>query len=393
MQNNKSLLFPLLLVFYETIIYLSNDMYLPALPQIAKDFSVSHSQIQLSLTTWFLGATSMQLIFGPLSDRFGRRPILLFGGIFFIVATAICAAIPNIHALLIARFFQGSAICSMVTAGYASIHEVYDQKQAIRLLALMSSITVLAPAFGPLVGSLVIYFFSWQWIFWILTLGAILAIALLFQWMPESNTIDMRRSLEIKALLKSYYAILTNLRFIAIMSVFCLVFCCFIFWLSSGPFIVVNEFKLSTFVFGICQTLIFMGFIIANYLVKHLIENIGIQKLIQNGLRIALFGGALTLISTILLPHFMYGIIIAMVIFSFGSGFAFAPLNRLIIETSQEPMGARMAIFSTLMSAASVLGSILASVFYNGTLISFGSVLFILIAGACLLRFITMRSP
>ncbi|MFN7097907.1 MAG: MFS transporter, partial [Gammaproteobacteria bacterium] len=142
-------IFPILLALYEVVTYLSNDMYLPALPQLANDLHTTNALAQLSLTTWFLGAASMQLILGPISDRYGRKPVLLIGGIFFVIATLICAMTPDMTTMLIARFFQGCAVCSVTVAGYATIHELYDQKAAMKALALMGSITVLAPAFGP----------------------------------------------------------------------------------------------------------------------------------------------------------------------------------------------------------------------------------------------------
>ncbi len=88
------------------IAYLSNDMYLPALPQMTQALSTTPALTQMSLTTWFFGAASMQLLLGPLSDKYGRRPILLGGGVIFIAATLICAITSDISTLLVARFFQ-----------------------------------------------------------------------------------------------------------------------------------------------------------------------------------------------------------------------------------------------------------------------------------------------
>src|ERR1700722_8603518 len=97
----KSLvLFPFILVFYEIIHYLANDMYLPALPILAKELKISTHVAQMTITTWFLGAASMHLILGPLSDRIGRRPVLLSGGILFIVSTFYCAMTSDIRFFL-----------------------------------------------------------------------------------------------------------------------------------------------------------------------------------------------------------------------------------------------------------------------------------------------------
>ena len=157
-STKATLVFPLLLALYEIATYLSNDAYLPALPHIARDLNTSHHLIQLTLTTWFMGSASMQLFLGPVCDRIGRRPVLLFGGIVFITSTVGCALTQDVYLLLILRFIQGSTITSMVVAGYATIHDLFNREQAIHTLAVMNSITVLAPSFGPLFGAIILHF-------------------------------------------------------------------------------------------------------------------------------------------------------------------------------------------------------------------------------------------
>lgn len=123
MKNNTAkmiVIFPLLLVLYEISMYLSNDAYLPALPHIVHDLSTSNHLVQLTLTAWFLGSASMQLFLGPLADKIGRRPVLLFGGLIYILSTIGCAITNDINTLLVLRFIQGASITSMIIAGYAT---------------------------------------------------------------------------------------------------------------------------------------------------------------------------------------------------------------------------------------------------------------------------------
>jgi MFS family permease len=104
----------------------------------------------------------------------------------FVIATLVCASTSDIYILLIARFFQGSAVCSVIVAGYAAIHELYDQKEAMKALAIMGSITILAPAFGPLFGSVMLKLFDWRGIFGFLAVLAVIALTMLYKWMPET---------------------------------------------------------------------------------------------------------------------------------------------------------------------------------------------------------------
>ena len=121
-------LYPMLLVFFELGAYLSNDIYLPALPQISLDFETTNALAQMTLTSWFLGSASLFLILGPLSDRIGRRPIILGGICLFALSTLLCALSTSIEMLIFARFVQGMSICSIGLAGYATIHEFRRSK-------------------------------------------------------------------------------------------------------------------------------------------------------------------------------------------------------------------------------------------------------------------------
>ncbi len=377
MQNSNKLIFPFVIVFFEMVTYLSSDMYLPALPTVMRDFSISHQEVQWTLTAWFLGAISVQLILGPIADRFGRKKVLCFGGIVFTVSTFICAMAINFHTLLIARFIQGMGICFVSVPGYASIHESFEQKEAIKLLALMGSIAVLAPAFGPLLGSAILTMLNWRWIFGLLVVLSAIANFLLIQWMPETLPFSQRRSLKMSIILQNYWQILCHFRFIIMITVFGLLFCGFITWIAAGPFLVIDSFKQSPFKFGIYQTLIFTSYIFANHLVKRLIDKVNIKKLIQFGLSICFVASFISVGIAMLFPHLMLGMIIVYIIYAFGSGFAFAPLNRLSIEAIDAPMGLRMAIFSTVMSGFAALGSILVGLFFNGTLLALALIIFV----------------
>lgn len=380
--------FPILLAFYEIVTYLSNDMYLPALPQMAHDLGTTNELAQLSLTTWFLGAASMQLILGPLSDRYGRKPVLLIGGIFFIVATLICAATPDITTMLIARFFQGCAVCSVTVAGYATIHELYDQHAAMKALALMASITVLAPAFGPLAGSIFLQFGGWRAMFYFLAIWAVIILLVLYKWMPESNLPENRHPIAMPVLARNYWAILTTRNFILNALTFCSTFTGMIAWIAMGPFLVIEKFHYSPVYFGLFQALVFGSFIIGSHFVKSGIERLGVHKLISTGISLAIFGTALSVVTAFVWPQILVYFIVTLMIFTFANALSFGPLQRLAVEASDAPMGARMAIFSTLMSGAGVLGSFLASTLYTGTSLTLG---YIVLASAVIASILRWR--
>lgn len=387
MNKSKPLLFPILLVMYEIATYLSNDMYLPALPEMMQELAISTKQAQWTLTTWFVGAACMPLILGVFSDRYGRRPILLGGGLVYIIATIICALTTDVHTLLIMRFIEGAAIPSMMVAGYACIHELYDQKEAIRILALMGSITVLAPALGPLFGSIVLYFTSWRGIFWIIAIWATITIILLAKWMPETLPPGKRQAIHFAKLFQQYGRVLKNKQFMSLMFALGLIFTGFIVWISAGPILVLETFHHAPIVFGLIQAGVFAAYILGNRWVKYLLEWMSVQSLIRLGLFTTLSGGILLFLFAICFPQNLYMFLIALTLYSFGSALCFAPLNRSIIEASDEPMGVRVALFTVLWEGFAVLGSLIASIFFNGMI---GSIAFPIAAAillSCIIKF------
>ena len=391
MKSRTLTIFPLLLVLYEMATYLSNDLYLPALPSIMQELQISSALAQMTLTAWFLGSASMHLILGPVSDRFGRRPVLLYGGIVFVLASLGCALANNITVMLIARFFQGTVVCSVVVAGYASIHELLESEQAIKTLAWMGGVAVLAPALGPLLGGILLLFHSWRLLFFILVVwGAIILLALK-QWMPESLPIEKRQTLHLKRVFEDYWLIVRCHGFIVNTVTNCLIFAGIIAWIVIGPLLVIRDFHLTPIWFGIIQALLCGSYILGTQIIKYSIRILGMHGILKFALSITLLGAILAVIFAMLWPRQLFIFVGGLMVFQLGAGMALAPLNRLAIESAIQPMGMRVAVFYFLFGWFGVIGSALASVFYNGQLDSLAWFILILTFCATAFKFLDMR--
>lgn len=385
-KANNLVVFPFILIFYEIITYLSNDLYLPALTNLMRDFNATPAMAQLTLTTWFLGSASTQLFMGPLSDHYGRRPILLSGTVLFIISTIVCASTHSIAFLLIARFIQGSAVCSLIVAGFATVHELYDTNKAIHVLALMGSVGILAPAFGPLLGGLILQVASWRYLFGFLAIGAVVAMLLLIKWMPESNPKEKRSPFSLKKVFSSYYLILVNKNFMISTIVLCLIYSGLIAWLAMGP-LLTEAHHYSPLMFGIFQALIFSVFIGGNILTKYAMKYFTINTIIFIGLALTLVSSIFAFLTSYYDGQHIILFIIALMIFAGGAALQYGTLQRVAIETSQEPMGLRMAIFSSCLGIAGVLSSAISSYIYDDTSIKLAYFLLVVAITAISLNF------
>ncbi len=382
--------FPFLLVCYEIINYLANDMYLPALPSITQDFEINTRLAQQTVTTWFFGASALHLLLGPLSDRFGRKPVLLIGGILFITATSVCAITSNIHTLLLARFIQGAVVSTLITAGYPSIHEAYHRKQAIQILARMTSVVMLAPAVGSLVGGIFLQWLNWRWIFVFLAMSASIIWLSLCFIMPETLTNTQKYMFRWSHVLSHYLKILKSKAFMLNLCIISFNVLAKVAWIVGGPFLIICQFKLNILYFGLIQILIFGSQILGVQIVKRIIHNVEINRLINHGLSISLFASLLAVCLSFIFPDKLIGLVICLMIFCFGTALS-GPLQRLCIEASPEPMGARMAVYATSISLFCGLASFLFSFTYTSSLLWFASLLFVLASLASLVRWLSLK--
>ncbi len=273
---------------------LSTDLYLPALPEMGKYFATSEFLVGLTLTIFFFVFAVSMILFGPLSDKFGRRPILIFGAAAYTAASFACAISADIYSLLIGRFFQAVGAGAMITVSTAIIKDCFRGQIMTKILAITQALGVIAPMAAPLIGGLLLTFTDWRGSFYLLTiLGAInLFVAFLFcETLPEQKRYrgDILQSLTllVDAARKKY--------FMAVMIMFALMSSPFMAYLSSSSFIYVEHFSLTaqeySYFFAFNASASILGPIL--YLkLKDLMSNAGLVRMIYF---IAIVSGILVL--------------------------------------------------------------------------------------------------
>lgn len=378
-KPTMSLVFPIVLVLYEIVNYLSNDMYLPALPQMMRSLHLGASGAEFTLMWWFLGMAIAPLFMGLLADHYGRRPVLLWGGVIYTVASFFCTIAIAGDSFMVARFFQGAMVSAMFVAGYAVIHESYEHKDAVKILALMASISVLAPALGPLLGGFILVFSSWRTIFGIITVWAAVNVIALYFVMPETLKPEDKHPFDWRLVAGQYREVIVNPGSMILTLAMGFNMASFLVWITASPLLVIETFGRTPVVYGWCQAAVFFANIFGNMMTKRVIDQYSLIQLIRFGMVVSCAGVFLALFCGFLMPHALLPFVLCVMVFALGSGLSFAPLNRAIIEASHAPMGCRVAVFSIFLTLFCALGSVLSGLFYQNSLLSMAVMMVILV--------------
>ena len=185
---------------------LAIDMYLPALPTIAREFGTAASVVQSSLAAYFIGIAIGQAFYGPLSDRLGRKPILYLGLVLFMVSSIGCARAESVNALIAFRFLQALGGCAPIVIPRAIVRDHFDQSGSVRMLSVLMLVMGLAPILAPLIGGQLLVHFGWRAVFWLLTAYAATWLAVVAIFLPESLPSARRLRHPIKDVLRRLLA-------------------------------------------------------------------------------------------------------------------------------------------------------------------------------------------
>ena len=201
MTNKNYFLLILILGSLTALAPFSIDMYLPGFPAIAKDLNTTVSKVALSLSSFFIGISAGQLLYGPLLDRFGRKKPLYFGLVVYILASASCVFATSIDALIALRFIQALGSCAATVAAVAMVRDLFPVQDSAKVFAMLMLVLGVSPMIAPTLGGYVTSHMGWHTIFIILTGIGIFNLIASFLWLPEAYKPDTTMSLKPKPIL------------------------------------------------------------------------------------------------------------------------------------------------------------------------------------------------
>lgn len=293
MAVTHSFLLAALIVALTSLGPLSTDFYLPALPAIADALGTDSAGVQLTLSVYLLGFGTGQLIVGPLSDRFGRRPVLLWGMAVFLVSSVACALAQSLETLVAARLLQALGACAGPVLGRAVVRDVYGPQASARVLSHVSTATALAPLLAPLLGGWLTSGFGWRATFVVLTLYAAALLVMLWRALQETNAHPDPQALQPARMLANYRTLLADPNYRTALLVGCGAFAALFAFISGSPFVYIGLYGMSPEQMGLAFGANVTGFMLGTILSARLSHRLGPARLMRHGVLLGVASGTL----------------------------------------------------------------------------------------------------
>jgi DHA1 family bicyclomycin/chloramphenicol resistance-like MFS transporter len=324
---------------------LSTDFYLPSLPDIARALRTDVAGSQATLSAFLVGFAVGQILYGPLSDRLGRRPVLLAGLAIFLAATIACAVSPTIEWLIGARFLQALGASGPIVLARAIVRDLYEGPRAGRELSRMGTIMGLVPAIAPVLGGVLHDFYGWRSTFLAsLALGALLAAIVVLR-LPETLRQREPSRLSIANILRGFRDLLRHRPYRAYIGLAALTYGGLFAFISGSSFVLMGHYGLSEIAYGFSFSFGVLGYITGTLIAQRIVGRFGLDGTIARGVACLAGGGALMLLLTLAGIGGSLAITVPMALYTAGVGLVLPQAQA----AAMAPFGAKAGAASSLL--------------------------------------------
>lgn len=356
-------MFPLCLVLFEFATYIGNDMIQPGMLAVVANFNAGEEWVPTSMTAYLAGGMFLQWLLGPLSDRRGRRPVMLTGVTFFIITCLAILFVQNIEQFMVMRFLQGISLCFIGAVGYAAIQESFEESVCIKITAMMANVALIAPLLGPLAGAALIHVAPWQSMFVIFAVLAAIALWGLWKSMPETAS-RLGEPFSMPSLLRDYKHVLKNRQFVCGALAIGFASLPLLTWIAQSPVILISGEGLAAYDYGLLQVPIFGALIIGNVTLARLTGKRTVEYLIKLGAGPMVVGLLIAAAATMFSAHAYLWMTAGLSLYAFGIGVVNAGLYRLTLFSSDMSKGTVSAAMGVISMMIFTVGIELAKVAY-----------------------------
>ncbi|RZO36684.1 MAG: Bcr/CflA family multidrug efflux MFS transporter [Rhodospirillaceae bacterium] len=354
---------------------LSIDMYLPSFPTIREEFATTAAQVQLTLSGYMLGFTLGQLGYGPLSDRFGRRPVLLSGIVLFIVMTILCATASSIESLSVYRFLQAVGGAAGTVLSRAIIRDQFSGTYMARAMSLMLMFILLAPMISPVIGGYLLVWIGWRAIFWMLVICGVLAIVVVMIGVPESLPPGRRSQPGIRPLLRGYGRVLTHRQALGYVLSGGISFGALFAFLSGAPFVFIEFYGVAPEHMGYIFTLNVIGVLAGGWLNSKLVISQGVREMMKIGVWLLVAGAAILFVLIYTDVWGVWGVVAGIVVFTLPLNVINANAAAGALEYFPDNAGTASAVVGSVRYGCGAVSGVCVGVLHDGTALPMGIVI------------------
>ena len=360
------LIIPAVLVTATAASILSTDLYAPSLPHLPAYFATDAGTVQLTMSLNLLGFALAMLVYGPLVDRFGRRPVILAGMAGFAVASLACTVAWSIESLIAARVVQGLAAASQAVVVLAVIRDLYDDAGAVRIMGAYGMAVALAPAVGPMAGGFIHVWLGWRANFAVLTVIAGAVTALLWRHLPETAE-PGRRALSLWRLFGDYGGLLRRRRFVGYALVSTFTFGGLFAFITAAPFVFIDRLGVRTDLYGVYYASMVMAYLLGSFAINRGAGRFPVERLLQVGMGVVALGGAGMPVLLLAGGESAVGISAVFALYALGMGVVFAVAPIRALDAAVGGHGAAAAMLGTLEMTGGSLGALAVGALHDGT--------------------------
>ena len=335
---------------------LSTDIYLASMPHIGSALGASNASVQLTMSVYIVGFAFGQVLHGPLSDKYGRRPVLLGGFALYLAATAACVGAATIDQLIAARVAQALGAAASIILARAIVRDLFEGAQAGRQLAMMSTIAGFTPICAPALGGLLQAWFDWHASFVVMgLLGGTLALAL-FALLPETNKHIHNGPISLGAVLGSFGVVLQNRAYRSYLGIQAFSYNGLFAFLCGSSYVLQEIYGFSPVQFGLLFAICSMSFVGGAYAGGRLVARRGLDGMIRLGVLCVLLGGLAQVAAVLAFPTSAVALIAPEMIYFLGIGFLLPNTQAAAMTPFPERAGAASSLigFAQMISAALV---------------------------------------
>jgi MFS transporter, DHA1 family, multidrug resistance protein len=339
----------------------TNNIMVPSLPALAADLGTGFGDVQAILSVYMVGFAAGQLFVGPMSDRFGRKPVLTMSLVLFIAASILCSLAPDLYSLYATRLVQALGASATMSVGRAIVRDSFASDKMAQVYAYIGAALALGPIVGPIFGGFIEVAWGWRSVFWFITgFGCLMLLTIVFL-LRETNTSLNRDATRPARLIGNYATLLSTRLYMGYVLCNAICYGGIFAFTSCSAYILIGLLKVSPDTFGALYAVTVSAYGVGTLLASQITRQVGINRMIVYGALIMTIFGEIGVILPMLGYFNVWTVILPFAGFAFGTGFVFPSGQAGGISPYPKMAGAASSMLSCLqMSTAAVIGAVTA---------------------------------